>query len=61
MGKEGQVVPEMTDEWVHIISERYIELFEKVTGKSFRKMELNSEEIFQKINSRISELSELRR
>jgi len=31
-GKEGQSVPEMSDEWVNQISERYIELFEKVTG-----------------------------
>jgi phosphoribosylaminoimidazole-succinocarboxamide synthase len=35
MGKEGQTVPEMTDEWIDTISKRYIELFEKVTGKSF--------------------------
>ncbi len=36
-GKEGQTVPEMTPEWVNQISERYIELFEKVTGKAFEK------------------------
>ena len=36
-GKEGQSVPEMTDEKVTQISERYIELFEKVTGMSFVK------------------------
>ncbi len=36
-GKEGQVVPEMTESWVNEISERYIELFEKVTGNSFVK------------------------
>ncbi len=36
-GKEGQVIPEMTDEVVNSISERYIELFEKVTGESFQK------------------------
>ncbi len=35
MGKEGQTVPEMTDEWIDTISKRYIELFEKVSGKSF--------------------------
>jgi phosphoribosylaminoimidazole-succinocarboxamide synthase len=35
MGKEGQVVPEMSDEWIDTISKRYIELFEKVTGTSF--------------------------
>lgn len=36
-GKEGQTVPEMTDEKVTSISERYIELFEKITGKTFIK------------------------
>ncbi|HSU28736.1 MAG TPA: phosphoribosylaminoimidazolesuccinocarboxamide synthase, partial [Chitinophagaceae bacterium] len=35
MGKEGQQVPEMTDEWVHTISGRYIELYEKLTGEKF--------------------------
>ena len=35
MGKEGQTVPEMSDKWIDTISERYIELFEKVTGKTF--------------------------
>src|SRR4029077_13076371 len=37
MGKEGQTVPEMSDEWLNTISARYIELFEKVTGKKFVK------------------------
>jgi len=36
-GKEGQQIPEMKDEWVNEISERYIELFEKVTGKTFER------------------------
>jgi phosphoribosylaminoimidazole-succinocarboxamide synthase len=35
MGQEGQKVPEMTDEIVNSVSERYIELFEKITGKKF--------------------------
>ena len=35
MGKEGQTVPEMTDEWIGQISARYIELYEQVTGKKF--------------------------
>lgn len=34
-GKTGQVVPEMTDEIVSSISERYIELFEHITGEQF--------------------------
>lgn len=36
-GKENQQIPEMTDEVVKSISERYVELFEKVTGKPFIK------------------------
>jgi len=36
-GKEGQVVPEMPDAFVEEVSERYIELFEKITGESFVK------------------------
>jgi phosphoribosylaminoimidazole-succinocarboxamide synthase len=36
-GKEGQQMPVMTDKFVELVSERYIELFEKVTGQSFIK------------------------
>lgn len=38
-GKDGQTVPTMTDAIVTSISERYIELYEKVTGESFTKPE----------------------
>ncbi len=37
MGKEGQTVPEMTDQIVQSISERYIELYEIITGEKFIK------------------------
>ncbi len=37
-GKDGQQVPEMTDEFVNSVSERYIELFEQVTGEKFNKV-----------------------
>lgn len=44
-GKEGQTIPEMTDEIVQRISERYIELYEKVLGEKFVKpADLNLEE-----------------
>ena len=36
-GKEGQQVPEMTPEIVSSISDRYIELFEHITGEPFVK------------------------
>ena len=41
-GKEGQQIPEMKDEWVNEISARYIELYEKVTGKNFVKGNYNN-------------------
>ncbi len=39
MGKEGQQVPEMTDTWIKEISDRYIELFEGITGEKFIRAE----------------------
>jgi phosphoribosylaminoimidazole-succinocarboxamide synthase len=53
MGKEGQNVPEMSDEWVETISNRYIELYEKVTGAKFEPQQLSKEETFQKISSSV--------
>lgn len=49
MGKEGQTVPEMSDEWVHTISQRYIELFEQVTGQSFEPLNLSAAETEQRV------------
>ena len=40
-GKEGQSIPNMNDEFVNSVSERYIELFEKVSGRSFSKNNVN--------------------
>ena len=34
-GKEGQNIPVMTPEFIHTVSERYIELFESITGEDF--------------------------
>ncbi|MEQ8472505.1 MAG: phosphoribosylaminoimidazolesuccinocarboxamide synthase [Marinoscillum sp.] len=36
-GKNGQTIPEMTDEFVNSVSDRYIELFEQITGMVFIK------------------------
>ncbi|MGB8192159.1 MAG: phosphoribosylaminoimidazolesuccinocarboxamide synthase [Chitinophagaceae bacterium] len=44
MGKEGQTVPPMSDEWVDTISKRYIELYEKVIGEAFKPETLSDEE-----------------
>ncbi|HVU83994.1 MAG TPA: phosphoribosylaminoimidazolesuccinocarboxamide synthase [Puia sp.] len=45
MGKEGQTVPLMSDEWIQTISNRYIELYEKVIGEKFVPVALNEQEI----------------
>ncbi len=49
MGKEGQSVPAMSDEWVNTISQRYIELYEKVIGDKFIPQPLSANETFEKI------------
>ncbi|MGN6292617.1 MAG: phosphoribosylaminoimidazolesuccinocarboxamide synthase [Chitinophagaceae bacterium] len=49
MGKEGQTVPEMSDEWVNTISQRYIELYEKVIGEKFNPEKLTEEETRNRI------------
>ncbi len=49
MGKEGQTVPTMGDEWIQTISNRYIELYEKVIGHSFNPSLLTEEETEQSI------------
>ena len=46
MGKEGQHVPEMSDEWVNTISQRYIELYENVIGEKFIPKDLSDEETY---------------
>ena len=50
-GKEGQKVPEMSDEFVNQVSERYIELFENITGDKFIKA--NIEDVYSRIEKNI--------
>lgn len=54
-GKDGQVVPEMTDEVVENISKRYIELYEQVTGERF-EISSNSDNLEQIISKEIAAL-----
>ena len=56
MGKEGQVVPAMSDEWVDTISKRYIELYEKVIGEKFIPQQLSEEETYQRIKQSVQKL-----
>lgn len=41
-GKEGQVIPEMSEEFVASVTDRYIELFENITGDKFEKSDVNN-------------------
>jgi phosphoribosylaminoimidazole-succinocarboxamide synthase len=52
-GQTGQVVPEMTDEYVKSVSDRYIELYEKVTGMDFIRTE--SKDALIRIEKNINE------
>lgn len=51
-GRDGQVVPEMTDEVVNSISERYIELFEHITGEEFHYPEKGN--VLQRVEENVS-------
>jgi phosphoribosylaminoimidazole-succinocarboxamide synthase len=46
-GKEGQAIPNMTDQYIQTVSDRYIELFENIIGEKFIKADISD------INSRI--------
>jgi phosphoribosylaminoimidazole-succinocarboxamide synthase len=52
MGKEGQQVPAMSNAWINEISDRYIELFEGITGEKFVKAE--NTDLLQRIEKNIS-------
>ncbi len=56
MGKEDQIVPEMSDEWINTISTRYIELYEKIIGEKFVPVELSDEETEKRINEVLNSL-----
>ena len=55
-GQTGQRVPEMTDEYVNSVSERYIELYEKITGEKFIKADV--EDILNRVEKNIIEFLE---
>ncbi|MDE3249963.1 MAG: phosphoribosylaminoimidazolesuccinocarboxamide synthase [Bacteroidota bacterium] len=56
MGKEGQTVPAMSDDWVNTISNRYIELYEKVIGRKFLPEPLSESETRERIEQSIAGL-----
>lgn len=54
MGKEGQQVPEMTDEYVNSVSERYIELYEGIVGEKFAKAD-SHDDLAARIEKNVTE------
>jgi phosphoribosylaminoimidazole-succinocarboxamide synthase len=50
-GLEGQQVPEMTEDIINSISERYIELYENITGDKFVRSEINN--VLQRVENNI--------
>jgi phosphoribosylaminoimidazole-succinocarboxamide synthase len=56
MGKEGQMVPEMTDEWIETISSRYIELYENIIGEKFVPKPMTEQEVFERINLALEQI-----
>ena len=52
-GKEGQKVPEMSDDYIARVSERYIELYEKITGETFQKAK--AEDVASRIEKNVTE------
>lgn len=58
MGKPGQTVPTMSDEWVHTISERYIELYEKVIGEKFIPEKITDDELKRRITNELKKITD---
>ncbi len=52
-GKEGQVIPEMTDVFVKEVSDRYIELYEKITGEKFQRSDVSN--VLTRVEKNISD------
>lgn len=55
-GKDGQKVPEMTDEFINSVSERYIELFENITGQKFVREDVSKADAEKKIIDTLQKL-----
>ena len=54
MGKEGQTVPTMSEEWIQTISKRYIELYEQIIGEVFQPESKSEAETFQLIRNTLN-------
>ncbi len=58
MGKEGQTIPDMSTDWIQTISNRYIELYEKVIGEKFIPTDLSEEEMVASILKSLKKLQD---
>jgi phosphoribosylaminoimidazole-succinocarboxamide synthase len=56
MGKEGQKVPSMTNEWVGEISARYIELYEKMVGQVFEPKQMEEDETIAAVEAALAKI-----
>ncbi len=56
-GKDGQKIPEMTDEIIASISERYIELYEKIVGEKFVKSDVSN--VLDRVEANINKFLQL--
>lgn len=57
MGKEGQTVPHMSEEWIDTISKRYIELYEQVIGEKFKPQKLTDEATYDLVAASLTKLN----
>ena len=57
-GLEGQQIPEMTDQYIETVSERYIELYEKILGEKFVKADVTN--IYERIEKNVSAYLQLK-
>jgi phosphoribosylaminoimidazole-succinocarboxamide synthase len=56
MGKEGQTVPNMSEEWIQTISKRYIELYEQIIGEPFKPESKSENETMELIRANLNTL-----
>ena len=55
MGKPGQKMPEMTDEYCESVAQRYIELYEDITGSKFQRNDQDDVDLEARIYKNVSE------
>jgi phosphoribosylaminoimidazole-succinocarboxamide synthase len=56
MGKPGQIIPSMTEAWIDIISQRYVELYEKLIGKTFVPENISEDDTHTRVVAALSSL-----